>query len=124
MPKKADPPPTIPLFDLPRPEPDRRAIRMKEGWRPDPLQMAKLRADFPTVPIDEELEKFEDFHLAKGSKFVDWYRATRTWMRNARDFANKQRRTAPERGLPAGKYGGYTGTKQPTYNPAEDQEPW
>jgi hypothetical protein len=41
----------------------------------------------------EELEAFRDHHLAKGSLFVDWEAAFRTWLRNAAKYG----RSAPVR---------------------------
>lgn len=38
-----------------------------------------------------EWNKFKDHHTAKGSRFVDWNAAWRTWLRNSVDF--QQRRT-------------------------------
>lgn len=108
-------PETLAMFDVAPTEKESRATRLKESWRPTPEQMAKCRADFPTVELDEELEKFRDFHMAKGSKFVDWYRALRTWLRNARDWQVKDRKTqAIRRARPV--HPGFT-PPQP-YNPA------
>jgi len=36
------------------------------------------------VDVDVEFEKFKDYHLARGTKFVDWDRAFHTWLNNAR----------------------------------------
>jgi hypothetical protein len=41
-----------------------------------------IRAD-----LDTETEKFLDHHRAKGSTFLDWRAAWRTWMNNATKFA-------------------------------------
>lgn len=43
-----------------------------------------LKASAKGVDVDVEFEKFRDYHLAKGSKFVDWDRAFHTWLNNAR----------------------------------------
>lgn len=115
--KKA--PETMPMFDIPATEREPRATRVKENWRPTPDQMAKCRKDFPTVDLDEELEKFRDHHMAKGSKFVDHYRALRTWLRNARDWQNKDHRhRASSRARPQ-KDGLTPPQPFPVYNPAE-----
>lgn len=36
------------------------------------------------VDVEVEFAKFTDYHLSKGSKFVDWDRAFHTWLNNAR----------------------------------------
>lgn len=41
---------------------------------------------FPPHVVTSEVEKFCDWHTAKGNKFVDWQRAFMTWMRNSRDW--------------------------------------
>lgn len=37
--------------------------------------------------VGEELQKFTDFHTAKGSVMLDWQAAWRTWASNAKTFA-------------------------------------
>lgn len=39
--------------------------------------------------LRSETEKFADHHRAKGSTFIDWIAAWRTWMRNAVEFAKR-----------------------------------
>ena len=39
------------------------------------------------VSADAELQKFKDFHAAKGSVMLDWQAAWRTWCNNAKQFA-------------------------------------
>lgn len=116
-------PDTMAMFEVPAIEREPRATRVKPNWKPTPEQMAKCRADFPTVNLDEELEKFLDHHIARGNKFVDHYRALRTWLRNARDWQTKDRRVqAMNRARPV--HPGFT-PPQP-YNPAEQlrRDPW
>ncbi len=43
-----------------------------------------LKAVAKGVDVEVEFQKFTDYHLAKGSKFVDWDRAFHTWLNNAR----------------------------------------
>lgn len=56
------------------------------------------------VDVARELEKFRDYHLAKGSTMADWQAAWRTWVGNARPapakqetFAERDARLARER---------------------------
>lgn len=41
------------------------------------------------VDCDFEAEQFRDHHAAKGSRLSDWNAAFRTWLRNARKFADR-----------------------------------
>jgi Helix-turn-helix domain len=45
------------------------------------IQEAEARAEF---------DKFKDHHLAKGSAFIDWRAAWRTWCRNSIEFASRR----------------------------------
>lgn len=36
------------------------------------------------VDVEDQFEKFKDYHLARASKFADWDRAFHTWLNNAR----------------------------------------
>ncbi len=36
-----------------------------------------------------EIEAFKDYHLSRGTKFLDWDRAFNTWLRNAKKFGGK-----------------------------------
>lgn len=52
-----------------------------------------LKATAKGVDVEVELEKFRDYHLARGSKFVDWDRALHTWLNNARPDPGGGQRT-------------------------------
>lgn len=58
-----------------------------------------LKATGKGLDIVEEFAKFQDHHLAKGSKFVDWDRALHTWLNNARP-APRQHTGTPARKTP------------------------
>jgi hypothetical protein len=57
---------------------------MPPDWAPrsDELALAKTLGVDPT----RELAAFRDHHDARGSRFVDWNAAFRTWLRNAVKF--------------------------------------
>ncbi|MEY0256213.1 replication protein [Morganella morganii] len=38
------------------------------------------------VDLQDEFQKFTDYHLSKGSLFADWGRALNSWLRNAKSF--------------------------------------
>lgn len=50
-----------------------------------------FEADWPGLRLEVELAKFRDNHMAKGSKFKDWDRAFRTWLRNASEWSRDAR---------------------------------
>lgn len=47
-------------------------------------------ADMVALDPADEAERFRDHHTAKGSRFVDWNAAWRTWVRNAVRFARER----------------------------------
>lgn len=49
-----------------------------------------LKATARRLDIEVEFEKFKDYHLSKGSTFVDWDRAFHYWLSNARPEFNHQ----------------------------------
>lgn len=52
-------------------------------------------ADEAGVNVSAELENFKDYHLAKGSKYVDWGRALNTWLRNAKRITRRSATVHP-----------------------------
>lgn len=61
-----------------------RSIAMPAEWAPrsDELELARSLS----VDASREAAAFRDHHSAKGSRFVDWNAAFRTWLRNAVKF--------------------------------------
>lgn len=57
---------------------------MPAEWAPRSEELALARS----LGVDPtgELASFSDHHSAKGSRFVDWNAAFRTWLRNAVKF--------------------------------------
>lgn len=60
---------------------------LPEGFAPDDTAFNLASELGICLPI--ELANFEDYHRAKGSVMADWQAALRTWIRNARKFADK-----------------------------------
>lgn len=56
-----------------------------------------VKSGLPMGEIEEIAQKFRDHHGAKGSKFVDWCAAWRTWLRNEVEYRRQaeQRRPRP-----------------------------
>jgi hypothetical protein len=67
----------------------KKGSQVPEGWEPslETLENLKVKKGFPPAIIASELEKFRDFHQAKGSVFKDFEAAFRTWMTKSREFA-------------------------------------
>ena len=71
------------------PRPPKKARSMRSGLSSDwsPSRETRAKAVELGVDCDREAEQFRDFHTAKGSLFIDWEAAFRTWLRNAQKFA-------------------------------------
>ncbi len=52
-----------------------------------PNETAEAMARELGLNLGDQQAAFEDHHAAKGSKFVDWQAALRTWLRNAHQFS-------------------------------------
>lgn len=76
----------------PKPKPN-RAVVLPAGWQPTDRERGI--AQETGVNCDREAEAFRDHHSAKGSRFVDWDAAFRTWLRNATKFQAGKRNNAP-----------------------------
>jgi hypothetical protein len=67
-----------------------------------------MKDKHPALDLDSQLEAFEDYHAAKGSKFVDWDRAFQTWCRNASKWEKPAKgSTVGSSKFPAGSGGVY-----------------
>lgn len=62
-----------------------RATQIHEAFYPD--ETGVTLADSLSIPFASELEKFRDYHKARGKPMKDWQAAWRTWARNAAQFA-------------------------------------
>jgi hypothetical protein len=74
-----------------KPSAKKNGNRFPDGWTPTEAHQAK--ATELGISLTREAAAFEDYHVSKGSTFVDWNRAFSTWLRNAPDFG--PRRPAP-----------------------------
>lgn len=53
------------------------------------------------VNLEAAVEAFEDYHVSKGNKFVDWNRALNTWLRNTVLFSGRSLPVDPPKIFPA-----------------------
>ena len=71
----------------------KRASAIPSDWAPD-----QAGVDFAVargVDARSEVQRFRDYHMAKGSLMKDWAAAWRTWCGNAQRFAGNGRQTRP-----------------------------
>jgi uncharacterized protein YdaU (DUF1376 family) len=55
-------------------------------WRPDSAGVAYARKHGVSR---DEVDKFRDYHLARGSQYADWSATWRTWVRRSRQYAQE-----------------------------------
>lgn len=71
----------------------KRASGIPDGWRPDDFgSQSKCRGIVQAWSQDEletNIEHFTAHHRAKGSKFLDWQDAWKTWVLNSRRWSPK-----------------------------------
>ncbi len=67
-----------------------RSLPMPADWAPQSEEIALAK----TLGVDasRELAAFRDHHSAKGTRFVDWNAAFRTWLRNSVKFSRSSGR--------------------------------
>jgi len=67
-------------------------IDLPEGWIPNDKNVQDaLDRGFTQQEIEDEADRFGNFHRSKQNRFRDWDAAWRTWLGNARKFGNTQR---------------------------------
>lgn len=76
----------------PKAKPVKRAVAIPQDWVPSGKNVDDaLKQNFSQQEIQNEADKFRDYHLAKGSTFKDWNAAWRTWLRNSRKYGTQNR---------------------------------
>lgn len=94
-----DQPDTVVQVTVREPKENRKAPRksaIPDGWQPSPELQAELTARYPQLNIGQEVEKFREWHGAKGNTFVDYGKAFRLWVRNAQRFVEQQPKRKPD----------------------------
>jgi uncharacterized protein YdaU (DUF1376 family) len=77
-----------------------KTVRRKTQYPSDfyPNETGQAAAGAKGIDIAKELEKFRDWHIAKGNTMADWQAAWRTWVGNARPtFQPRQAESFAER---------------------------
>lgn len=87
---KENTPPCSPPSRRPKAE---RASKIPDGFRPNEKH-AQLAREMG-VSLADEFAKFADHHRAKGSVFVDWDAALRTWLRRAGEMTAPRQARLP-----------------------------
>lgn len=81
----------------------KRACQLPDDWEPLPEAKAPLALIGMTPEeIIAEVDKFRDYHRAKGSTMKDWNAAYRNWVRNAMQY--RASRPQPRQGQPPGEH--------------------
>jgi len=62
-----------------------------DDYEPSDAIKADFEERYPGLRLDIELEKFRDHHMAKGSRFDNWDRAMRKWLRQASEWSKEAR---------------------------------
>lgn len=68
------------LVEDEKPTKDKRASRLKDEWRPTADVISRMKARWPAVDLKSEFEKFQNHHIGKGTKWVDWNRCWWNWV--------------------------------------------
>ena len=67
-------------------------VDLPEGWIPNDKNVQDaMDRGFSAQEIENEADRFANFHRSKQNRFRDWDAAWRTWLGNARKFAATQR---------------------------------
>ena len=69
---------------------NRRRKSLNDGWKPSSKCLSNLKEKYGEIDYDNETDKFINYHLAKGSVFVD--PTYLNWIRNAVNFQAKDKR--------------------------------
>lgn len=73
-------------------------------WQPSDSVLTVFATKWPGLKLEVEIEAFINWHLAKGSKMVDWDAAFRTWCGNAVKWAKQKQ---PQTSIDFSKIKGY-----------------
>lgn len=73
--------------------PSKRAHALPDDWKPNDGH--RELAGKSGLSVTDEIDKFTDYHKAKGSIMKDWDAAFRTWLRNAEKFKQKDQPQKP-----------------------------
>lgn len=74
-----------------RSEKSKAKTSLPDGFKPTAIHIEK--ASSAGLVLNDEFEKFCDYHASKGSMFVDWNRAFNYWLGQAKQF--KPQKTTP-----------------------------
>jgi len=81
-----DPDPDPDLLPPSAPKKRKRKSQVPEDFEPNNNLIVEVANKYPSLKIGNEIQAFKDFHISKGTLFLDFDRAFRTWCRNAIKF--------------------------------------
>lgn len=67
----------------------KRAAPIPDGWSPSEKALVRTRERYPSIPLDAEIERFTNYHAAKGSKMVNWDAAWGNWCLKGNEIAKE-----------------------------------
>lgn len=62
---------------------EKRANRLKPDWRPSDRVDQRVRQRYPSIDVGDEFLKFQNHHIGRGTRWVEWDRAWWNWMAEA-----------------------------------------
>lgn len=77
------PKPSVTINEPPKKRQAQREQRLPEDWQPDADLLAWAATSFPNLDTAHETDCFRDYFLGKGTRYLDWRRAWRNWMRRS-----------------------------------------
>lgn len=80
--------------------PKARERTIPEDWTPN--LKARNYASENGIDLDHEADQFVNHHGSKGSRFVNWDLAFRTWLGNAKKWSRPEQRVTVNDGRPEG----------------------
>jgi hypothetical protein len=75
-----------------------KATAMPKDFQPTPAMVAWTKEHCPDIDAKREWTSFVNHHEAKGSRFVKWDAAWRTWANNAQKWAEQRSKTEQKKG--------------------------
>jgi len=79
-----------PIIPKPPPPKPKRAVSIPDNWVPsDENYDHAISKTLNHEEIQNEADRFRDYHLAKGTTFKDWDAGWRTWVGNAVKYRNR-----------------------------------
>ena len=67
----------------------KRKQLLTDSWQPTEETIKKINEKFEDINHDIEKDKFRNYHIGKGNRYINWDRAYQNWCRNHVDYREK-----------------------------------